>query len=91
MENELPKQYATREQIYLEEDVVNHPENAHLNLTAGWTTLSTKCPPTTTRGYYMDIGGNCVFFPAGIMKPDPIFDGVENPTDEDNEEPIIEG
>lgn len=67
----MKKHYKKREQIYIDENVIEHKENEGKNLILGWATIGVdcnpKCPEPTPQGYYQCISGNCIFFPTGIV------------------------
>lgn len=52
-------------QVYVTQEVVD--SNPNLLMDRGWTELdeidNDKCPDDSALGYYLKIGGNCVFFP----------------------------
>lgn len=64
--------YKKREQIYIDENVIEHDLNKGKNLILGWTTLSQQfeCetpepqPPKGEIGYYSCIGSHWVWFPG---------------------------
>jgi len=55
---------------YCNKKMLKHPKNANKGLIFGWNIEGDKectpaCPGASSEGYYLCIGGNCVFFPIG--------------------------
>lgn len=65
----MKKIYKKREQIYIDDNVIEHELNKGKDLILGWATVDVectpKCPDATGEGYYVCVGGNCIFFPFG--------------------------
>lgn len=57
------------EKLLITEEIANHELNADLGLEVGQSLLKDPvdkpCPPDTEAGYYVKIGGKCVFVPFG--------------------------
>jgi len=53
--------------VKITEEILNHDLNSGLDIEPNtYQELEEKqCPPDTTDGYYLRVGGNCVFFPFG--------------------------
>lgn len=54
-------------EVYVTKKVLSLKENKGKSLKAGWNNIAIdcKCPEDSSYGYYLCVGGNCVYFPIG--------------------------